>query len=388
MSKPKSILALMLVAALFVALGCEAKSTVDSNGGDSDSDSDSDSDTDVDSDTDSDSDSDTDSDSDSDSAADGGLILPDCSDCPAVGPDPINMRCAIDLCEDEYFVSQTYTSPTISDPTKLAQTREAVAWFGYDTNDLVPLYPEDDGSYALMATGKAVPMDPPDLFDHNGSMGGTLLNPDGPSVEDPYAPYEYPSYDVVEWRIELVAPEGAHGFQIHYVFFSVEYDEYVGNVFNDKFYILLEADSTNDGEPTIINFTECRPDIDSADFVCPPDHPACEEGEEYCYIAINSALSECCWYQGCPDGTAETDIAGTGFSCGPPDEDCAVDYCLGLKYGSSTGWLRTEWPIEPGEEFAVTFHLHDTADSLLDSEVILDKFVFVGEAEAGTVPIE
>jgi hypothetical protein len=369
-----------IAAAILVLAGCESARNAGSSS-DADADADADADTDADSDTDSDVDADADADTD-------GLIHPDCSDCPAVGDSPENMRCAIDLCDDEVFVSQSYGSPTISEQAKLAQTRTAVSWFGYESNDLEPLYPEGEGSYALMATGPAVPSDPPALQDHNGSMSGTLLDPDGPGVEDPWAPYEYPSYDVVEWSIDLVAPAGAHGFRVHYVFFSVEYDEYVGNVFNDKFYIVLEAQSTDDGEPTIINFTDCRPEIDQADFTCPADHPACEEGEEYCYLAINSALSECCWYLDCPDGPAETDISGTGFSCGPPSEDCVGDYCMGLMYGSSTGWLKTEWPIEPGEEFTVTFHLHDTADSLLDSEVILDKFVFTGEANAGTVPIE
>ena len=44
--------------------------------------------------------------------------------------------------------------------------------------------------------------------------------------------------------------------------------------------------------------------------------------------------------------------------------------------------------VEPDEEFDITFHVHDTADSILDSEVILDKFVFLKEATPGTVPIE
>ena len=64
-----------------------------------------------------------------------------------------------------------------------------------------------------------------------------------------------------------------------------------------------------------------------------------------------------------------------------------IDYSMGFTYGSSTGWLVTEWPIDPGEEFTIIFHLHDTADSILDSEVILDKFVFVREVDPGTDPI-
>jgi hypothetical protein len=112
--------------------------------------------------------------------------------------------------------------------------------------------------------------------------------------------------------------------------------------------------------------------------------PGCEEGDQLCYVTINSALSECCWYDGCTTMAENTDISGTGFECGTEDVDYVGDYSMGYTYGSSTGWLVTEWPVEPNEEFTITFHLHDTADSLLDSEVILDKFVFVTEADAGT----
>ena len=315
------------------------------------------------------------------------VILPDCSACPSVGTTLENMRCAVDLCDDSVFLGQTYTSPTITRADRLDRTRAAVERFGSWANDLAPLYPETGGSYALMASGWAVPSDPVDAYDHNQSPSGTLLNPDGPGVPDPHAPGEYPSYDVIEWSLTLRAPDDAHGFQVHYVFFSVEYDEYVGREFNDKFYMLLDASSTEGMTHPIINYTDCRPGVDHSDFTCPADFPGCGEGEELCYIAINSALSECCWYEGCTTMGSNTDITGTGFECGTADVDYVGDYSMGFTYGSSTGWLVTEWPVEPGETFTITFHLHDTADSILDSEVILDKFVFVRDADPGTGPV-
>lgn len=380
-------IALAAMAAGFVGLapGCEAASDVDMNDP-SDGDADNDTDTDADTDTDGDTDGDSDSDTDSDSDGDGELILPDCSACPAVGTDMENLRCAIDLCDEDVFVSQEYGSPTITDQANIDLSRAAVERFGDDTNDLAPMYPETDGSYALMSSGWAVPSDPVDAYDHNHGLQGSFSD----GIEDPWASSdEYPAYDVLNWRIDLKAPDNAKGFQIHYVFFSVEYDEYVGNDFNDKFYIFLDAASTNEGERTVINFTECRPNVSSADFVCPADMPGCDEGDELCYIAINSALSECCWYDGCTTMDENTDISGTGFECGTEDVDYVGDYSMGFTYGSSTGWLVTEWPIEGGEEFAITFHIHDTADNILDSEVILDKFVFTtDDPNAGTVVIE
>ena len=352
----------------------------DGNGSGTDTDSDSDSDTDLDTDSDSDSDADADSDQE---------ILPDCSDCPSVGTELENLRCAIDLCDDNVFKSQDYSSPTVTKENKLNRSRAAVKRFGADSNDLDPLYPETDGSYVLMATGYAVPSVPPDDYDHNQILSGTLVKPDGPSVPDPFSSVdEYPAYDVVEWKLHLKAPEDAHGFQIHYIFFSVEYDEYIGKDFNDKFYIFLEASSTNNGDRTVINFTDCRDPDAYSDFTCEQDMDVCEEGKKYCYIAVNTALSECCWYDGCTTSSQNTDITGTGFECGTEDVDYVGDYSMGFTYGSSTGWLVTEWTIDPGEEFDIIFHLHDTADAILDSEVILDKFVFVEEADPGTVPIE
>jgi hypothetical protein len=48
----------------------------------------------------------------------------------------------------------------------------------------------------------------------------------------------------------------------------------------------------------------------------------------------------------------------------------------------------TEWPVEPGEEFWLTFHVHDTGDGIFDSEVILDGLQFVGAVTPGTWAIE
>jgi hypothetical protein len=107
----------------------------------------------------------------------------------------------------------------------------------------------------------------------------------------------------------------------------------------------------------------------------------CETGERYCYIAINTALSECCWYDYCPDGGWSTDLQGTGFSCATSFFDDSEES------GSSTGWLVTEWVIEPEEEFDIIFHIHDTSDHILDSEVIIDKFLFVGSADPHTDPV-
>lgn len=304
--------------------------------------------------------------------SDGGVIDPDCSGCTGLGGTLDNMRCAIDICDDATLLSQHYSSPTA--PDKTLGTFAAVARLGSTANDLAP---QVGDSYAVMATGPAL-----------GKNHNVELNPDQ-ATGDPFSRDGYPVYDVMEWRLGLKAPATAKGFEVSFVFLSEEYDEYVGSSYNDKFYILIEAASTNSGAKTVINFTSCRDPENYFDFVCVDESTGCIPGEPFCYVAINTALSECCWYGGCPDGTATTDLSGTGFSCAPTKSaDGLIDLGgKGASYGSSTGWLTTEWPIRAGEEFYITFHIHDSADAKLDSEVILDGFRFISEeVKPGTSP--
>jgi hypothetical protein len=355
-----------LVIALVSLGGCDLSRTVaepiapDSGSSDGDTDSDSDSDTDV------------DSDSDSDTGSDTSVIPMDCSDCPAVGANLEAMLCAIDLCDDSLVKRNEYNGlnePGPDDYCLLEDTYEAVTHFGDSTNDLAPRL---NDSYALMASGPAT-----------GESHSTWCFMYSDYYDDFAEGDNTPIYDAVEWELILTAPDEAEAFRFKYVFFSEEYDDYIESV-NDMFYVLIEAGSTNGGEPTVINFTTCR-DPSIHDFVCDEamaDEFGCEAGEPYCYLTVTSALSECCWYKGCPDGTAETDISGTGFECA---ESASQD---SESYGSSTGWLQTAWPISGGETFKLTFHIHDAQDGIFDSEVIIDAFQFLTDEDQGTVVVE
>jgi hypothetical protein len=138
---------------------------------------------------------------------------------------------------------------------------------------------------------------------------------------------------------------------------SQEYHEWVGSSFNDRFYMVMNAPVTTGGENRIINYTGCSDPGSYYDFAIVGVGPQC-------YIAINSAYSE-----PCPG--FETDISGSGFAC---SDD-----------GSSTGWLRTTWVVEPGETFTLTFHIHDTSDSSYNSAVVIDNFKWLGAgAKPGT----
>ena len=46
--------------------------------------------------------------------------------------------------------------------------------------------------------------------------------------------------------------------------------------------------------------------------------------------------------------------------------------------GGSTGWLSTEAPIKPGEQFTLEFMIWDAGDGFLDSSVLIDHFQWTG----------
>lgn len=291
-------------------------------------------------------------------AGKGGAALGGTCGCQGSAPGLAAMACALDLCDPGVLLDQAVTSPSAS---KTEGAFAAVPRFGSAGNELTP---KVGGTYALLATGPATGSA------HSVDLGGNV-------IADPFAPGGN-VHDAVEWRLHLKAPPGANGIRFRHVFFSEEYDDYVGSSFNDKFYAILEAGSTNGGKPTVINYTQCRNPQVYKDFVCSPGMQFCDPRQPYCYVAINTALSECCWLNGCPNGKATTDISGTGFEC------AASQSSDGPQAGSSTGWLMTEWPIEPGEDFYLTFHVHDTGDGVFDSEVILDGLQFVKDVTPGT----
>ena len=159
-------------------------------------------------------------------------ISMDCSNCPAVGGQLSHLLCAVDLCDPDVVLGMSYGSPATFTECSLEDTYEAVPRFGDATNDLAPRL---GSSYALMATGLA-----------EGQNHDTFCSESIDVLEDEYDPTGFGIFDAVEWRLELRAPDEARGFRFDYVFFSAEFDEYIGSEFNDRFYAVLEAPSTKD----------------------------------------------------------------------------------------------------------------------------------------------
>ena len=261
----------------------------------------------------------------------GNVCVPQSCSGPCTGHTVEAYLCALEMCYGANVIEADFFSPS---GDAIASAWEAVSHFGSPENDLAPKW---GNSYGLLATGPAT-----------GTAHTTDLQGGGP-LSDPFAKDGYSTYDIVEFTVKLKAPLDAKGFSISYIFFSVEYEEYIGTSFNDKFYVILDAPETTSDNAEVINFAVCGNPNSYFDFEF--------DGQKWCYIAINNALSEPC-------SAPETNISGTGFECGPPDS----------AHGSSTGWLKTSWIIQGGEEFNLTFHIHDSSDGIFDSEVILDGF--------------
>jgi hypothetical protein len=144
------------------------------------------------------------------------------------------------------------------------------------------------------------------------------------------------TFDRHQIIVTLKAPSNAKSFSFDFNFFSAEYPDYVNQNYNDTFYAILEAPSTNGGSRTNIAFDSQNQSIEvDNNYFQNPFHPIPN------------------W--------------NTGFD----------------SHGS-TGWLRTSWPVSGGEEFTLTFSIHDEGDQVFDSLVLLDNFRFHEYEAVGT----
>jgi hypothetical protein len=260
---------------------------------------------------------------------------------PCTGASIEGMLCAMEVCYPDNFMSADMKSPT---GDQIDGAWEALAHYGDLANDLDP---RSGDSYAVLATGD---LDPSGGHQDN-LFGGEVF----PDVYDPALPG---MHDSVELEVKMIAPPGTVGFSIDTLFLSKEFKP--SSFYNDKFYILLNASFSTGGVTKIINHTPC---IDPSSYFEEE-----KDGKLWCHVSPHTAFQEVC-------PVVDTDVSGTGFTC----EDSA----------SSTGWMRTSWPVFAGEVFTLTFHLHDGTDGAYDSAAILDNFQWLteGATSPGTVKL-
>ncbi|MCS6901765.1 MAG: choice-of-anchor L domain-containing protein, partial [Polyangiaceae bacterium] len=182
----------------------------------------------------------------------------------------------------------------------------------------------------------------PNGFDKNY----TTPNPTGFPVNSPSCPgiNSGPLHDSIGLKLRLRAPTNAKSISFKFKFYTYEYPYYICSQYNDIFVAIMR-----DKDGKFIEGANQQTGNISFD----------KQGN---YLSVNAGFLEVCspgTYGGkqfdCPLGTSE--LQGTGF-----------------EGHAATGWLQTNAPVKPGEEFEIIFGISDAGDGILDSTVLLDSF--------------
>ena len=161
------------------------------------------------------------------------------------------------------------------------------------------------------------------------------------------------AHDYTEIRFNVTVPQGVTSFSYDFAFLSTEYPVYYGSQFNDMYIGWLESEQWTgnisfDDQGNPISLNAGFMDYLDADAASHPD---------------------------CPTGTGCTapQIQGT----------CMQGH-------GATRWLSTQASVTPGENITVVFAIFDMGDSILDSFVFLDNFIWgcEGGQPPSTTPID
>jgi hypothetical protein len=175
-------------------------------------------------------------------------------------------------------------------------------------------------------------------------------------------------YDVVNLKLTLKAPPNASGIKFDFNFHSGEWPAFICTQYNDAFIAYLSAQGFNGGTPDNVSFDKDKNPVS----VNNGFFDRCTPGVETGCAGTKTAQSVC------PGGPGE--LAGTGF--GLTDQICGTETST---KGGATGWLTSQAPVTPGEEFTIELMVWDTGDAILDSSVLLDNFTWVeGEVTTAT----
>lgn len=189
---------------------------------------------------------------------------------------------------------------------------------------LGPLTPNEGSTMAVFSTGRAPQLTNGQDYD----LGTTGFDPTEPSS---------PVHDQTLLELTLSVPAGMNSFSFDWYFLSREYPIYVGSEFNDRFTVIQES------EPFSGNIVF-------------------DEGGNV--VDVNNALFTV---------TDAVSLSGTGFWRPGGQAPNYTD-------GGATGWITTVSPVNPGETITLRFDVHDVADGIYDSAVLVDHFEW-SEAE-------
>ena len=286
-----------------------------------------------------------------DGAIDEPQVTCDCAGEPGMTIEEQAAR-ALGLCNEHQILSASL----IGNPTAYGVYEDWAAILPRVSRDATSSdgLPQENCKFLILASGQAKNPDPQSgEFMDLGVMGAAdpAPTPDGASVND-----------LTQFEIQLRVPGNAKGFSFDFIFFSVEYPEFVCSTYNDTFYALVIDDpGLGGGQRTNVSFDSENNEItvNAGFFEYPPYWSLDITGTQY-------EVPES-WQPYCSDDPS--------IGCVAPNP------CPSYK-GSTTGWLRTTAPATPGADITLIFSIHDEGDSILDSAVIVDNFRWQ------TVPIE
>ncbi len=210
-----------------------------------------------------------------------------------------------------------------------------------DANDpdllYVNAFPLEGSSFFAMSTG-----DISIAADENSSesAGSTLGGIDTPPYED------NSGTDLSQVELVLQAPENAVCASFDFIFYSEEYNEYVGSDFNDAFLAELTTSDITITKPENSNY-----------IITSPNNFAFDTSGNF--ISINSTFTPICDINA--EGTATT--------------NCDT----GTTYDNATVKLRANTPVTGGQEETIILSIMDVGDSAFDSAVFIDNFLWKTE---------
>jgi hypothetical protein len=163
--------------------------------------------------------------------------------------------------------------------------------------------------------------------------------------EDSFSSFTPGAHDYTELRFDITVPAGASSFSYDFAFFTYEYPGFYGSQYNDMYIGWLESSQwtgnisfDENGRPISVNasFMDFL-DSDTSNQLDGMDHPTC--------------------------------ATGAGCTASELHDTCMMGH-------GGTRWLTTTAGVTEGEDITIVFAVMDLGDSVLDSYVFLDNFVW------------
>ncbi len=188
----------------------------------------------------------------------------------------------------------------------------------------------------VLSTGAILDPEPQD--GGNSDLEQTCVDPVTMIANAENDDQESECHDMTQIVLRLRVPANAEGLAFDFIFLSTEYPEWVGDIYNDTFYAMMKDETANGPRNNISFDTNNKAITVNNDFFTP----------------------------------GAQDLSGTGYEGSD---------------ASSTPWLTTRAPVEPGSQIEIIFSIHDEGDGVLDSAVVIDNFRWVKKVdEVITIP--